>query len=57
MGYGVRLYANNVAGKSNVSDEKQVKTPLEGQLWCSVWECSISITTEKVNYTSNHIKN
>ena len=30
--YGVRLYANNVAGKSNVSEEKQVNTPLEGQL-------------------------
>lgn len=28
--YGVRLYATNVAGQSNASDEKQVKTPMEG---------------------------
>jgi len=54
--YGVRLYATNVAGKSNVSEEKQVKTPIEGELQSSVSGCSTSVTTEKVNYTLNHIK-
>ena len=34
--YGVRLYAANVVGNSNVSEEKQVKTPIQGELQCSV---------------------